>query len=77
MSVTQKEKIAKYEELLHAIHMHAQVTCDHVKLRQLISNVSSWSYAHRVGNGGYSDDEQQELIDTAFHKLTEIKHETD
>lgn len=72
---TQKEKIETYEKLLHAIHTHAQITCDHDALRQLLSNISSWSYSHRCGNGEYSETEQQRLITDSFYKLTTIKRE--
>lgn len=69
--ITQKEKIAKYEELLHKIQMHAQVTCNPDAVRQLVGNICSWSYAHRSGE--LTSTEQQKRIDAAFEKLTEIK----
>lgn len=69
--ITQKEKIAVYEELLHKIQMHAQVTCNHEAVSQLIGNICSWSYAHRSGE--LTSVEQQKRIDAAFKKLTEIK----
>jgi hypothetical protein len=72
--ITQKEKIAKYEELLHKIQLHAQVTCNENAVRQLIGNICNWSYSHRSGE--LTSTEQQTRIDAAFNKLTEIKHET-
>ncbi len=67
------EKVIMYETLLHKIQLHADVTMNGVKLGQLIRNICDWSYAHRVGNGQYSDEEREEIIKAAFDKLLEIK----
>lgn len=66
---TMRQKIKKYEGLLHSIQMYAQVTMDHDRLRVLLDQICSWSYAHRAGNGELSDKELQAQIDRAFHKL--------
>lgn len=66
---TDKEKIEKYEALLHRIQMFYSVTLDGAKVKKLLDNISSWSYAHRSGNGMLSDEEQQERIDRAFDNL--------
>ena len=66
---TMRQKIKKYEGLLHSIQMHAQVTMNHERVRNLIDQICSWSYAHRSGNGEISDKEQQQRIDAAFDKL--------
>jgi len=67
-----KEKIAQYERLLHMIHACYAVVCDNKKVKQLLDNVSSWSYAHRSGNGMISEEEQQVRIDRAFDNLLEL-----
>lgn len=67
-----KEKIKKYEEFLHSLQMHAQVTLNSDTVKKLISNACNWSYSHRVGNGEYTDEEQQHIIDKAFNRLTEM-----
>ena len=67
--VTTVEKIEMYEGLLHDIQLFAEVTMDNEKLKKLISNICSWSYAHRSGNGENSDQEQQAEVDYAFKKL--------
>lgn len=67
--ITDKEKIAKYEQFLHQLQLYAEVTLNPEGVRKLISNACSWSYAHRRGNGEYSEKEQQAIIDKAFHKL--------
>ena len=41
-------------------------------MKRLINNACNWSYAHRVGNGELSDEEQSKIIEEAFHKLCEL-----
>lgn len=67
--ISDKEKIAMYEGLLHDIQMYAEVTMNHEKTSRLIRNICGWSYAHRVGNGMPTEEKQQEIIDGAFVKL--------
>ncbi len=69
---TNKEKVEMYENLLHRIQMYYGVV-DSKKVKNLLDNISSWSYTHRSGNGMLSDEEQQERIDNAFDNLLEIK----
>ena len=70
--ITDKEKVRKYENLLHKLQMFYSVSMDSSRVKKLLENISAWSYAHRVGNGMLSDEEQQERIDEAFHRLTDI-----
>jgi len=65
---TQRDKIVMYESFLHKISL--LVTAGNNEgIRQLVQNADSWSYAHRVGNGEYTDKEQQKIIDSTFWKL--------
>ena len=66
---TTQEKVAVYESLLHDIQLNAEVTMNGDNVRKLISNICSWSYAHRSGNGELTEEEQQERINYAFRKL--------
>lgn len=66
------EKVKKYEEFFHMLQMHACVTLNQSAVKTLINNACNWSYAHRIGNGEYTDEEQQRIIDKNFNKLTEI-----
>lgn len=70
--MTDKQKINKYEELLHTIQMYTEVTMDNQKLNALIRNICRWSYAHRVGNGMYTEEQQNEIIKTEFDKLLRV-----
>ena len=63
-------KVQKYEEFLHAIN-YAMVACNRERVEKLLSNAFAWSYAHRVGNGELTDQEQQAMIDRALEHLTE------
>ena len=65
---TDKEKIQQYEKFLHAINMSI-MSHNHKRIEGLIHNADMWSYAHRVGNGEYSDEQQDKIIASAFWKL--------
>ena len=65
------EKVRMYERFLHLINT-AQVSMNNDMMRQLIRNADNWSYAHRVGNGEYTDEEQDEMIRKHFDKLCDV-----
>lgn len=69
--MSKKDKIEKYEELLHKIQMCAEVTMDNEKLKRLISNICDWSYAHRAGDGVLSERQIKKNVELKFNKLTE------
>lgn len=69
--MSKKDKIEKYEELLHKIQMCAEVTMDNEKLKRLISNICDWSYAHRAGDGVLSQKQIKKNVELKFNKLTE------
>ena len=64
-----EEKVEVYEALLHRIQTAHDITLDGDHVRKLLENICKWSYAHRQGNGEYTWDEQQALIDKAFDNL--------
>lgn len=66
---TLKEKIAVYEQLLHDIQFHREVTMDNGAVIKLLDKIAAWSYSHRKGNGEYNEKEQQQIIDNAFWNL--------
>lgn len=65
---TQRDKIAMYEAFLHKINLMV-TSCNNEGIKQLVQNADRFSYAHRIGNGEYSDKEQQKIINAAFWKL--------
>ena len=66
-----KERIMVYEDMLHALHF-AQVAMNPGRVGKLLDSISNWSYSHRMGNGELTDEEQQKLIEKAFHKMKEL-----
>lgn len=63
-----KWKVRHYEDFLHAINY--AVTAGNVnRVGELVDNAFRWGYAHRSGNGAYTDKEQQQMIDRATSDL--------
>jgi len=69
--ITDQEKIRQYEAFFHGLQMY-QLAMNSKAISKLISNACDWSYAHRVGNGQLSNEEQQAIIDRAFNKLLDV-----
>lgn len=69
--ISDKEKIQKYENLLSLIAIQRECFNKDGVIK-LLDRISSWDRAHRVGNGMNTEEEQQEIIDRAFHKLTDL-----
>jgi hypothetical protein len=61
-----------FQQVFHYINTHASITMNQEKMQEIIGAICSWSYAHRVGNGELSDEEQQAIIDSAFNKIKQI-----
>lgn len=70
---TLKQKVQEYERFLHNINL-MMIAGSSKGIKQLLDNADSWSYAHRIGNGTYSEKEQQEIINKAFWQLNNIDH---
>jgi len=68
---TLKQKVQQYEDFLHKINM-MMIAGDAKGIRKLLDNANSWSYCHRYGNGELSDKQQQQFINKAFWKLTDL-----
>jgi hypothetical protein len=64
-----KNKLEAHEIILHSLHTFSSVTMNGEKVRELLKLISNWSYAHRVGNGQYSDEETEELVERAFSEI--------
>ena len=61
-----------FRRVFHHINTHFSITHNAGKMHEIIHAISSWSYAHRVGNGELSDEEQQERVDRAFDRIKYI-----
>lgn len=67
--MTQKKKIEVYERVLHNLQMHYEVTGNHEQVKDQLSRICTWSYAHRAGNGMLTERQQNKLIRDAFNRL--------
>jgi hypothetical protein len=63
-----KWKVQHYEEFLHAIN-YAVTAGNAERIRQLVNNAFLWGYSHRMGNGEYTDEEEQANVDRATERL--------
>jgi hypothetical protein len=61
-----------FHQVFHHINLHASITMNTEKMQEIIGAICNWSYAHRVGNGEYSEEEQQALIDRNFEKIKKL-----
>jgi hypothetical protein len=68
---TLEEKVAQYEQFLHNINMMI-ISGNGSGIRTLLNNADSWSYAHRVGNGELTEEQQQEIINRNFWNLNNL-----
>lgn len=66
-----KDKVEMYEGLLHDLHF-CQVAMNEERIRELLKNISNWSYAHRVGNGELTPSEQSDRVNSAFERLRTV-----
>lgn len=63
-----EEKLRIYERVFHKIS-YCVTAMNNERIREIVSLIDSWSYAHRAGNGELSDDEVETNILRALEKL--------
>jgi hypothetical protein len=51
--------------------MYAAVTLDQAAIAHVLSIVCDWSYAHRQGNGEFTEEQQASLVRKHFDRLKE------
>lgn len=66
---TLKDKVRVYEELLHDIQFHAEISGRADALNGLIQKICSWSRAHG-GDGLTAEKEKSDRINLEFWKLS-------
>lgn len=69
--MTNKERLKAYESFFHSINMHC-ITMNNEKIKEAVSLIDSWSYAHRVGNGEHSPHRQQKIVDSVIKKMKDF-----
>ena len=70
--MTKNDRLIAYEAFFHKINAHV-LTLNHDKIRDAVTLIDSWSYAHRCGNGELSDYQQQKQIDHVVQRMKEFK----
>ena len=70
--ITDKEKIAIYEDILHDLHFASSVVMNSGRVAEILDAISRWSYAHRQGNGELSDQDVMLNISKATKRLAEV-----
>ena len=63
------EKVEVYEHLFHDLQLYSNVTLDSPPVHHIISVIGDWSYAHRQGNGEFSEKETDRLIRHHFDRM--------
>lgn len=61
-----------FQDAFHYINTHAAITMNSDRVGEMVSAICGWSYAHRQGNGEYSEEQQQALIDRNFKKIKKL-----
>jgi hypothetical protein len=69
--MTKKKRLEIYESFFHRICLHYQMA-NHEKVKEVLSLIDSWSYAHRCGNGENSDFQQKKNVEHAIGKMIEF-----
>lgn len=64
--MSDKEKILIYENLLHRLQLHLEITMDNDKVSEILKSICDWSRAHR---GEYTEEELEKRINDAFNKF--------
>jgi hypothetical protein len=72
MKPTLKEKVQIYENLLHLLHTHYAITLNSEKVKEILNQISNWSYAHRQGNGELSDKQQAKLVNKYLEEFKKL-----
>jgi hypothetical protein len=73
---TLKEQVQVFHKIMHIANL-AQISGKTDHLSKIIGAMDLWSYAHRMGNGQFTDSQQQKIIDNAFWRLKEIVENRD
>jgi hypothetical protein len=68
---TAEEKVEVYERFFHKINAGC-ISMNNELISKAISLIDSWSYAHRIGNGELSDEDQQAQINARFERMAEF-----
>lgn len=69
--MTKADRLEIYESFFHKINLHV-VCMNNEKISDAVHIIDSWSYAHRQGNGAFSDKEQKKMVENVINKMKEF-----
>lgn len=62
------ERLQIYEDFFHKMQ-YANIGCREDRIIEAVNIIFDWSYAHRQGNGEYTEEEQQAMIDRHIERM--------
>jgi hypothetical protein len=68
MTMNKNDRLRIYEKFFHRINLYC-VSLNNEKVREAVSLIDSWSFAHRCGNGEFSEREQHKLVESAIQNM--------
>lgn len=69
--MTKEERCDIYEKFFHRINMMC-ISMNGTRISDAISLIDSWSYAHRTGNGEYTEEEQQQIVERVIERMSKF-----
>ncbi len=69
--MTKSERLKIYESFFHKINVHC-ITMNNEKIREAVSLIDKWSYAHRQGNGEPTEYQQKKMVESVIKKMKEF-----
>lgn len=69
--MTKLERLKIYESFFHSINVHC-ITMNNEKIKDAVSLIDKWSYAHRQGNGEPTEYQQKKMVDSVVKKMKEF-----
>lgn len=66
-----EDRLAIYEKFFHQINVYC-ITMNQEKIKDAVSLINSWSYAHRIGNGEHSEYQQKKIVENVIKKMDEF-----
>ena len=65
--MTEKEELQTWRKVGGRLGLYMDFSPH--KIKDLLTLIGNWDYAHRAGNGELSDEEQQEKVDRAMNLI--------
>lgn len=69
--MTKSERLKIYESFFHRINLQV-LTMNNEKIKEAVTLIDRWSYAHRQGNGEVSEYQQKKMVESVVKKMKEF-----